>query len=297
MDGVLLAYYTGPECSDKQAVNVEFWRGEHLIDHIKFPQKTGNSILIPTSHTKATLIFSYFEDTDGLTTPKVAVDRWQYCSNWKTRISMHNHITATPFERLETKLPVGSLVRCAPLHLEKTWYLPMYREYNVCGEIMTSTNTYNWKTIGQLGAQQELNGRFGAGVLIQPTLWFNGKIICSLSRDVSRRRRAWYSESDNYGVTWSEPVSTNITNDNNSLVAINDNSATPLLIWNFGAGRKTLVIGRYTDHDATVIVKLNNGIASYPNYCFDGAGCLHVVHTDNWAIAHHIFEANELDKC
>jgi predicted neuraminidase len=133
-------------------------------------------------------------------------------------------------------------------------------------------------------------------MLIQPTIWFDdNNTLHSLSRDVTKVKRAWYSYSTDNGKTWSKPETTSIWNDNNSIVVANNNRSCPLVIWNEGPGRSNLSLGQLNkdNRSITPITKLNESWASYPNYCFDNNNNLNVVHTDGGAIVWHIID----DKC
>jgi predicted neuraminidase len=295
-DGVLTAYYNGPECTDTQAVNIEY--SDKDIPILKLPRKTGNCVLIPMNSKNACLIFSLFEDNDGIEEPKSPVARWRFCSNWKLIVSVSNgKITTSKPERFETEYNVGHLVRCNPIHWKGLWYLPIYREHDVYGEIMTSIDGYKWKSLSKIGDNiNRTSGKFGKGVLIQPTIWADNTKIYSLSRDVSNNRKAWYSESSDQGKTWSKPISSNISNDNNSIVAIHMNISEPLIVWNFGFGRSSLVLGKYKNLNGIPLYQLNKGHASYPNYCFDSSNNLQIVHTDQSQIVRHVIDRRQVDK-
>ncbi len=123
-DGVLLAYYNGPECQDTQALNLEYWVGNSCKASTKFLQKTGNCMLIPMKTDRVCLIFSYFHDSDlDGNTPKSAVQRWMFCTNWKTQVTLSgSDFNFTCFEPFETEDPVGYLTRCAPVRFNNIWY-------------------------------------------------------------------------------------------------------------------------------------------------------------------------------
>jgi hypothetical protein len=302
-DGILVAYYNGPECTDKQAVNVEYWENDKKLDCRILPPKTGNPVLISMNSKEACLIFSYFQDTDGVNVPTSAVQRWMFCSNWKTKVSVKdNKLQFSREERFsrdnetEGNIYIGYLMRCAPIKIKKTWYLPIYREHNCYGQIYTSKDGYRWSPRGKIGDNiNQVNGRFGSGVLIQPTIWYDTKLK-SLSRDITSKMRAWYSESNDLGWTWSKPIQTRIWNDNNSIVVINDSAASslgssyPLAVWNEGPGRSRLMLGRLKgegeDLHIIPIVMLNKGNgasyhgASYPNYCVDKEGRIHIIFSE-----------------
>jgi predicted neuraminidase len=300
-EGLLLAYYNGPECTDSQSVHVDYYEKNKKIATIRLPKKTGNMVLIPMNKKEACLIFSLFNDDDGISKPRSPVERWRFCTNWKCIISyIGGQITISTPERFETEYNVGHLVRCNPIFWKNLWFLPIYREHNIYGEILISTNGYNWTYRSKIGDSFKTVGRMGSGVLIQPTIWADDKHMYSLSRDVSNNKKAWYSWSTNEGKDWSIPEPSKISNDNNSIVAIHMNITEPLLVWNLDMGRGTLVIGKFkTDGSvgAKPIEKLNSGgNASYPNYCFDQSGDLNVVYTNSGSIVRHIIDRRMVDK-
>lgn len=295
-DGVLIAYYSGPECTDRQRVQLHFYRDREIISSLTLPQKTGNCILIPVNEKEVTLIYSIFNDTDGIENASSPVNRWRFCCNLKSTIYLNKDIIKiTNPILLETELSIGYLVRCSPIFNDNIWYLPIYMEHNVHGLILTSKDGWNWRESGRIGQSNKIYGsRFGSGVLIQPTIWFDEKnILHSLSRDVTRNKKAWYSYSKNKGETWSEPETSSIWNDNNSIVVVNNNKSNPLVVWNDGFGRSNLCLGQLNIDNKSIspIVKLNESFnGSYPNYCFDSDNNLNIVHTDGGVIAWHKFD-------
>jgi hypothetical protein len=293
--GVLLACYQGAECTDLQHVTVEYIEMGKRLDRKHLPIKTGNCVLIPTGPSDAVLIFSYFTDTDGRSEPIKPVQRWMFCTNWKMRVRFDDaEIKFGPPELLEIQPLVGLLSRCAPIHVNSRWYLPLYREHDCYGVVATSLDGWNWEECGKIGVTpKKLANRFGSGILIQPTLWYDGKIFHSLSRDVSGSGKAWYSWSDDCS-EWTKPIKSFVDNANNSLVAIHNWSQSPLLVWNYGNDRTALRIGRWdlAAGEATPIIQLNKfgSRASYPNYCFDTDHNLHIVHTESGRITHHVVD-------
>ena len=298
--GVLVAYYSGPECTDEQRIHIKYFeKGETKTENV-LPKKTGNCVLIPTQPQKATLIFSYFTDTDGINKPRSPIERWIYCSNWKVLVgSTEEGIRFNNCEILGIEPVTGLLTRCSPIQIKEKWLLPLYREHNCYGQIIQSSDGWRWQSQGIIGGDRiEKSGRFGTGILIQPTIWEDGKTCYSLSRDITKNRRAWYSQSDDFGKTWSEPQTTQLWNSNNSLVAIQDKTAKPLLVWNHGVSRSILLLGRWDPNklNARPFVKLNQGMASsYPNYCWDYKRNLHIVHSDSGPITHHILTQEALN--
>lgn len=305
--GVLLACYRGPECHNHQCVNIKYFEQNKCLSHIMLPEKTGNCVLIPASDGEAVLIFSYFTDTDGVAVPSQSVQRWMFCTNWKVRVRYDAEVGELVLGQatlLEIKPLVGLLTRCAPIRVEDTWHLPLYREHDCYGLIATSVNGWDWKEQGKIGAESnKISGRFGSGILIQPTIWYDG-VFHALCRDVSRVGKAWYSTSPNCK-DWSNPVLSKVDNANNSIVAIQnriwiqEGFNTPLMVWNEGMDRSCLTLGRWDPNLRAneAIVKLNLSFsASYPNYCFDKDKILHIVHTDGGVIAHHTLDQEAIEK-
>lgn len=295
-NGILLAYYNGPECSDEQAVNVEYCEGNKKLAHLTFPVKTGNCVLCASHNDKAVLIFSYFNDTDGVEHATRPVKRWRFCSNWRTLIEYKNQINCTRMEIFPTDPMIGYLVRCNPIKIKDSWFLPIYREHDCHGVILKSNNGWDWHVVGRIGVERPDVGIHGNGVLIQPTIWFDGKIMHSLSRNITPQPRAWYSKSEDIGKHWTEPIQVSVWNQNNSIVAIHNGTDSPWLVWNHGSARRALVLGRWKPerNHAVPYLKLNDELdhssASYPNYCFDKDGNLQIVHTDTGVILRHIIQ-------
>lgn len=293
LDGTLLSYYRGPECSNEQAVQLRYCANGKIVE-ATLPNKTGNSILIPLSSDKAMLIFSYFHDWDGEQRPQTPVQRWRYCSNWKTKVSLrHGCLTFSKFLPLETTL--GHLVRCTTVKVDGTWLLPAYKEYDCQGVILSSKDGNKWSKLGTIGTlNRQTHPLYGRGCLMQPTLWYDGSVLHSLARDVTEKRQCWYSFSTDKGKTWTEANQIDITNDNNSIVVINEGIDNPLVVWNEGKGRSNLMLGRLNSFEPTCIMKLNRSHSgSYPNYCFSKEE-LHIVHSDGGEIAHHAINRREL---
>lgn len=305
-DGFLLAYYNGPECSDRQAVNIDYIVNDVRIAHARLPSKTGNCVLLNVNKEEAILIFSYFNDTDGVDKPDRPVRRWRFCSNWKIRIAYENNsIFIKKMEILDVSPMIGHLTRCAPIWLaeHEFWYLPIYHENQCHGVILRSRDCWNWKLIGKIGHKSYQEGIHGIGILIQPTIWSDGKKIHSLSRDITPANQAWYSYSEDVGYTWSEPIQVKVWNANNSIVAIHDNTDRPWLVWNHGKGRQALVLGRWDPKQLTaqpyLLLNQQREVpyinASYPNYYKDEKGVLHIVHTDVGMIARHSLDQETLN--
>ena len=286
--GILLAYYGGPECTDEQSVHIEYWIKGRLMSEIVLPNKTGNCILVPTSKDTATIIFSYFEDTDGKENKTTPISRWRFCSNWtmELNISRHKWIEHDEIKRFQV-LPIGALVRCSPIKYDNKILLPAYMEHN-CHGIILEYSKDQWNQLSTIG--------FGKNILMQPTIWSDeNKVLHSLSRDITANRKAWYSKSTDKGRTWTDPIPTEIDNFNNSIVVIN---GTHLVIWNQGTNRNNLQLGLLSNdyQSANPILKLNvdNG-GSYPNYCVCDDR-IEIVHTEMKAaaITRHIIPMEEL---
>lgn len=298
-DGVAIAYYSGPECSNQQRVHIRYQSGGVVRAKLTLYPKTGNCILCPTESGNMVLIYSYFNDTDGYTVPTSPVGRWAYCSNWKVKIDKNFKLDT--YEPLPTQPATGYLVRCSPIKVNNEWILPMYRENPAYGLIMKSTDGWNWRTAGTIG----MSLRHGLGTktrghnLMQPSLWYDGTTLHSLSRNSGRLAMSYahYSSSADFGETWSTPSTTKITNTNNSLAVISDDATNPWMIWNYGSGRSILALGQLSGKEAIANVILNRGASgSYPNYCFDVSGRLHIVHTEQGRIAHHILYPGFYEK-
>jgi hypothetical protein len=255
-----------------------------VIQHRKLPNKTGNSILIPINNNLVSLIFSKFTDTN-----ERSIDRWKYCNNYQAIFDSEKLLIKASKLDLET----GYLVRCAPIKVHNRWYLPIYRELNPYGLIMSSEDGQNWTPSGKIGLEMDIITRhFGKGVLIQPTIWYD-KTFHSLSRDITNNHKAWYSRTitnSPVNMVWSEPISSNICNYNNSLIAIPDAKlpSLPFIVWNNGPNREILMLGKLNeDLSVKPIYRLNKQRASYPNYCIDENQNIYIVHTDGPIIRMH----------
>lgn len=300
---IIIAYYNGPECTDRQAVQI-LTLNEKLTTTKKtrLMDQTGNPILF-TNGTKLFLLCSYFEDkNENNKVPQKPVDRWKYCSIWQTGLSNTLHIESMT----KLSLPIGLVPRCNPIYKDSTILFPLYREYNSCGIIFHqywykslgfNPDTDSGSILGYIGNDEKHTGHhFGNGVLIQPTLWYEDGNFHTLSRDISGQGRAWYSISQDC-ISWSKPIQSNIDNDNNSIVVI-PFEPRPLVVWNEGPGRSILNLGYLdkTKQNAIKITQLNKNRASYPNYCFDEDKNLYIIHTDGQAIAMHKFNRTDLEN-
>ena len=319
-DGYLIAYYLRPECSNTQKIQLRYitlkhepgclpgWAAYKVQFQHTLYNKTGNCILTnkhPTSqhpNNKATIIYSYFNDTDGKKTPQNPVQRWMHCSNWIADIEVHTCLTnprinVDNIKPLPTQPTTGFLVRINPIQINNQWILPIYHENPGYGQIMKSTDGKNWRTAGHIG--------LGHNKAIQPSLWWDGNILHSLSRDISGAHCAWHSYSLDQGESWADIQPTTITNHNNSIAVINDdNTDDPYVIWNEGERRNKLVLGQLNDiHNhkgkeliIQPIIQLNTRQnASYPNYYVE-KDTIHIIHTEYDEIVHHIIDKQELNN-
>lgn len=282
--GMLLAYYTAQrECHSSQRVYLIFFDGRTYSKPYKIDEGTGNPVLW-NSGLDAILMHSKFEM--GAT---FLIDKWKFCSNWLKKISLINGELIVSEEKM-LDMPVGYLGRCAPIWMPRgvdlqdaskvssELLLPIYFEDHPFGEVLSSKDGWEWERRGRIG---------GDGLLMQPTLWYDGSKLCSLSRNYIRTGLAFYSESLDMGKTWSDPVYSKIPNHNNSIIAIYDETRDPLLIWNDSKKRGRLILSDHKMNEICVLNKSNYG--AYPNYCFDREDNLHVVFTDNFRIRHIIF--------
>lgn len=314
-DGVMIAWYAGTrECSEDQSVYITYYKDGEYSYPIRIGDKTGNPVIWAENRDKSTLLYSYFEKmTNNI------VQRWMYCSNWIRYINYEgdNKFKLGSKRRFKTDPKVGLLGRCQPIWFKGRWLLPMYREHNCYGEIYEGKGL-NFRPIGKIGeSNYSTETRFGKGLLIQPTLWHDGKIIYSLSRDITPSRRAWLSISKDEGKTWSKPQASTLTNYNNSLVALHHTdkpSDEPMIVWNHTdslihghrSTRYRLLFGQLKNVAGEMrpvgllqkgvgsLIKLNDREpAAYPNYCYDYKGDLHIIHTDYPMIKHHVFKVSQ----
>jgi len=275
------------ECTDMQHVVVERMVDDRVTGRLTFPGGTGNCVLIPTN--PAILLYSKFEL--GYNECRHPVDRWSFCSNWTIDLSEPGDV------RRAFRGRIGFLARCQPIMVNGRWLLPAYREKNCYGTIMASKDGRDWWRRGSIGSRiGAVNGRFGNGSMMQPTLWYDGRTLHALLRDVTPTRRAWYFTSDNHGRSWSLPLRSGLTNANNSLVALHDDSGSPFVVWNHGNDRRCLVLGRWNGAilGSSPLLRLSGRTGSYPNYCWDGDR-LHIVHTSDGTIVRHLLDREALD--
>ena len=327
-NGTLVAYYAGFECTDTQHVEIQYSEGNNILAKHILPFKTGNPVLIPKNKNEATLICSFFNDSNEITNggfavrsdipherevPRTPVERWGFCTNWKARVRFRQgKIEILDSTILRINPLVGLLMRCNPIKIGRQFLLPYYHELGHWGGIAHSINGWDWATAGRdwatasrIGFQPKRSPKEQAyfGTLIQPTLWHDKKrgllTIYALCRDVTPAHKAWFSTSVDMGETWSDPKTTSIDNYNNSIVALDSSSSSrdPWIIWNKGFGRFALCLGKWhiDTGEITPQTQLNpvTEKAAYPNYCWVGDQ-LHIVHTQNNRIVHHIISKEML---
>ena len=297
-DDILIVYYMGPECSDAQCVQlIQYKRNGTLIKKLNLMSQTGNPILFKFG-SSIHLVCSYFNDVGpNNEVPYTRIDRWKYCSLWDFNYLFDVNGIITPTSITKIPIEVGYVARCAPIEHKigniTNILIPLYREKDPHGLIVAYNN--KWTKLGIIGDNiADVHHHFGRGGLIQPSIWYDGryKVLC---RDVTKNNRAWYSESLDCR-RWSNPIQTNVWNDNNSIVVIN-NSIGPLIIWNDGPGRSILNLGYFKNYEAISLMRLNGKErASYPNYCWDSDGNLHIVYTEGFNITYCILEKLEIES-
>jgi predicted neuraminidase len=304
-DGILITFYSSTigECRDDQRVRLQYYENSKYAEYKELKHRTGNPVIWSESENKAILLYSYFED---LTTNRM-VDRWKHCTNWLLPINVDAFVGAGHLPepiQLKTEPEQGFLGRCQPIRYNEEWLLPIYDENIWYSEIWRGNGT-SFTKMADIGRTRRMMRKGG---MIQSTVWHdeNNKLY-SLSRDGTKGRKAWYSESED-GTKWSNPIPVDITNYNNSIVAIhnpNKPTAEPYVIWNQtnnyqgGSARGNLMFGKLERTNAGLtakpITKLNESRSgSYPNYCFDNKNNLHLIFTDYPGIKHIIMDAEKL---
>ena len=279
----LVAAYVGRECTDNQRVFIK-----HSSGKVKYLEnKTGNPLLWEQD-SKIYLMYSRFEE-DCSHRP---VDRWKYCSNWVCEIKS----TEDDFEIINVKEApelYGKLARCAAKPFRGEVLLPLYREENPRPEIWT----YDGDKFVLKGYMPNPEGEFG--VAMQPTLGRTKDGLVALCRNYCYdEASAWVSYSED-GITW-EPLSlAKAENRNSSLLIIDDYEDSLMLVYNVGKARKNLICTFLWDFqgklDLTSPVGFNTKSYSYPNYnIIDNE--LHIVHTNNAIIAHHVMDIEFVDQ-
>jgi len=277
--GTLGACYGGWECTDNQRILLFSLDhdGQCRSDFFRFEDRTGNPLLIRYQN-EIFIIYSYFEkDIEEVNHP---VMRWAYCSQWVRKITVSNNSFNVEERRPLFKNPqIGFLCRCSPIESDGKLVLPLYHESSRYGVFFEWMNDMA-KMLGKVGQ--------GGNALIQPSIWFDGSRYHMLGRNMRPSiygAHAWYSSSVNLK-NWQEPLlEPTIDNFNNSLVVINDDEPDPLIIWNKGCNRNSLMLGKLSGHGlGRELITLNTQshpkYGAYPNYCFDLDDNLHLIWTD-----------------
>ncbi len=251
--GALLAWYSGSgECLDDQSVYLKFIDKNNSLKSVKIGHGTGNPVVWCFDDKEATLLYSKFENM------KVSriTDRWKHCSLWIQRVNVANGIQllGEAIEIARTSL----LARCKPVIFNNKLILPLYNEVKatcVIGELVNDTLS--------------VINEFGNGI-IQPTLWIENNKLHLLSRNFGNHHVYAQYSSSNDGVTWSDPIDTDIRNNNSSLHAITYNNSN-YLIWNdtMGKYRRLLSLGELmlVNDSVTVdrISTISEDNGSYPS--------------------------------
>ena len=265
-NGAMVAWYAGSgECKNDQSVYFIFIDKYGSSDIIRLGDKTGNPILWKHGNTIIAL-WSYFENDDNIIN---LVDRWKYCSLWmqECSIGVNNKGNKTILFHGKPQLLADKnehlLARCNPLFLDNgNTLLPLYDELNRQG-IIYGGKGMDLEEISKIGDEDDI---------IQPTLWLERQDdlstkICALFRNMNRsENKAKYSESLDFGNTWSDVSLTNIFNRNNSVHVtrhMNDN----IIVWNNSAhGRDNLTLGTLQHNiHATPVQVLDHLHGSYPS--------------------------------
>lgn len=277
--GLFVAYYTGSaECHDSQHVEIQWFDEDGTASEVKqLESLTGNPILVQTL-SDAYIIYSKFENK-----VRNRIEWWQHCSLWAAKLDVwwgasspeisvgvpKQIFVDEPGDGLPPK-GLGYLPRCNPIWVvaeDKLLYLlPVYREHspNFHGVILQSEDGYNWSYRGSIGKLEKPS--------IQPTIWHDAKNnkICALLRNFSRNlgQYAYYSESYDFGKTWTKLKPSKYYNANNSILAISNHAKEkPLIIWNNDpTGRDKLSVGLFDEQNPTTVIQLDN-YGSYPAAC------------------------------
>ena len=291
-NGVFVAWYSGSgECRDDQSVHIVFIDGPTKSETIRIGDCTGNPVLWAHGN-DAILLWSKFEKHDDI---RSLVDRWKYCSLWIQRLVYDNGIEllGDPIQIAESDQHL--LGRCCPIHTQNGYLLPLYDELK--GECVIFAGS---------GLQFEEHSRFGYK-MIQPTLWehtVDGETkLCALSRNFgSRAKQSFLCESTNGGVTWSDPVPSNLANINNSLHVVHWNKE-DVVLWNdtYGPHRDKMTLGvlnEWIPHPGFQEVRVlpvrivGPRYGAYPSMCVDAAGNLNFTFTNaNRTIDYHVWNS------
>ncbi len=302
----MIAAYFGPECEDAQHVFITVLEHSNLI--IKLPPKTGNPLIWHDDIVnKYFIIYSKFDDADSEgNKPLTPVQRWMYCSMWFAEINVDRFELVN---NVEIKDAFGLLARCAPYKVNGRYLLPFYREKDPRCEVWTYSFGKSFNRLSFFGqvTEEETKQRsfppskLGNGYAIQPTLVKvpDGSLLAFCRNVCSSAEDAWLFVSKDDGLTWtSKPVQTKIPNHNNSLVAIPwDNDY--MLLFNKDKYRSEIILGnRVNPHGlklGTIIGGQQRQSFSYPNYCIDGRGDLHMIHSNCGMLAVHKMDKEFVD--
>lgn len=245
-NGAMIAWYAGSgECKNDQSVYFIFIDKYGSSDIIRLGDKTGNPILWKHGN-KIIALWSHFENDDNIIN---LVDRWKYCSLWmqECSIGINNKGSKTIIFHDKPQLLAEKnkhlLARCNPLFLDNgDTLLPLYDELNRQG-IIYGGNGMNLEKTGEIGNNDNV---------IQPTLWLERQEdlstkVCALLRNMAAgENKAKYSESLDFGSTWTNTSPTNIFSRNNSM-HVAHHMGDDVIIWNDSAhGRDNLTLGTLT---------------------------------------------------
>lgn len=300
----LVSFYSGDaECHNSQRVVILLLENQAIIDSLELEPLTGNPIIIYNESLSAPqIIYSKFEN---LTAPRPKW--WQYCSLWQREISIINESGKNKLELKNQKQilvkendidtnGIGYVAKSNPIyHQNNGWFLPLYREQpdNFYCVILHSFNAKTWNYFNTIKSKN---------AIIQPSCWFNNTNlelqktanaftpeldenikIKLLARNynpavINKRRKyyAFYSESNDSGKTWSEPVETNdYLNYNNCIATLQiPEFKHPFIVWNDDPiGRKNLTLS----YNNTKLIVLDN-YGSYPCVTYSNDK-LHVIYT------------------
>lgn len=254
-DNILIAWYSGDECSDDQTVNISCMSHDKVTtDHIYLEPKTGNPILFKHKN-DIIIIYSEFESDT------VSVKRWCDCSLWARKISVSNNTIAIGDRWKITDSGLSLLPRCKPLHVDDQTILPLYDERSAKCVIYKYDNG-NCVKLSEFGDQ-----------VIQPTLFYDGTYVHAFCRNFGNGEIfSRHYVSDNF-VEWYRIHHNLIYNNNSSLCTIY-HYGKYLVLWNNTAGviRSNLTLGEMTiGDDFRLAVKKIEVISadhgSYPSMC------------------------------
>jgi hypothetical protein len=300
-DGVLITWYSGfGECLNDQSVHCIFIDKYGMSGILRLGDKTGNPIAWEYDG-KLFILWSRFEDTGDISNP---VNRWKYCSLWiqECYIGLSNGNNRYDIKLLDKPQMLsgpedGLLARCNPIAIDGEILLPLYHESQRHGVIMKGKNK-SFRTIGNID---------GADI-IQPTLWESGGIIHSLSRDFSSHsalNKARYSLSEDRGMTWSDPVPTNIHNRNNSIHVINYGDDDFVLWNNSSHGRDNLTLGILHYESLSLegpkigiepIMVVNKVYGSYPSIATHNSDLYFSYTTDRRTISYNLWSKEYVER-